>query len=155
MLILNVINIFLVVFIFPHIDVLVQDCSTSIDKALELFCSLALIHVNGLVQDCSNSMANALELLQSCAKPSIWFHHHALPGQRRLPRSQVPFAWHVTTVFPRLLLPRGVLPLTQPNMKVWLKVRSRVENPSNVVFRSLPGATELSKTGQSFSATQM
>ena len=29
---------------------------------------------DGLVQDCSNSIANALELLQSCTKPSIWYH---------------------------------------------------------------------------------
>ena len=29
--------------------------------------------IDGLVQDCSNSIAKALELLQSCTKPSIWF----------------------------------------------------------------------------------
>ena len=84
----------------------------------------------------------------------LWFHH-ALPGQRRLPRSQLPFDWQVTTVFPMLLLPRGVLPLTQPNVKVWLKVRSAFENVAKVVLRSLPGATELSKKGQIISATSL
>ena len=28
--------------------------------------------IDGLVQDCSNSIDNAMELLQSCAKPSIY-----------------------------------------------------------------------------------
>ena len=27
------------------------------------------LYIDGLVQDCSNSIAKALELLQSCAKP--------------------------------------------------------------------------------------
>ena len=30
--------------------------------------------IDGLVQDCSNSIATALELLQSCTKPSKWWH---------------------------------------------------------------------------------
>ena len=37
--------------------------------------------INGLVQDCSNSSANALELLQSCTKPSNYFH--SLSGKLR------------------------------------------------------------------------
>ena len=31
-----------------------------------------MIYLDGLVQDCSNSIAKALELLQSCTKPSIY-----------------------------------------------------------------------------------
>ena len=31
-------------------------------------------YIDGLVQDCSNSIANTMELLQSCTKPSIWYH---------------------------------------------------------------------------------
>ena len=30
------------------------------------------VYIDGLVQDCSNSIAKALELLQSCTKPSIY-----------------------------------------------------------------------------------
>ena len=31
-------------------------------------------NISGLAQDCSNSIVNALELLQSCTKPTIWYH---------------------------------------------------------------------------------
>ena len=41
-------------------------------------------HIDGLVQDCSISIANALELLQSCAKPSIWWHHRPLDLLQRM-----------------------------------------------------------------------
>ena len=30
-----------------------------------------IFYLDGLVQDCSNTVDNALELLQSCTKPSI------------------------------------------------------------------------------------
>ena len=32
-------------------------------------------HIDGLMQDCSNSIAKALELLQSCIKSSISLSH--------------------------------------------------------------------------------
>ena len=35
------------------------------------YVTIGIRHVHGLVQDCSNSIDNALELLQSCAKPSM------------------------------------------------------------------------------------
>ena len=34
-----------------------------------------ILHIIGLVQDCSISIAKALEILQSCTKPSIWWHY--------------------------------------------------------------------------------
>ena len=34
---------------------------------------IATYYIYGLVQDCSNSIAKALELLQSCTNPSIWW----------------------------------------------------------------------------------
>ena len=33
---------------------------------------ILILDIDGLVQDCSNSIAKALELLQSCTKPLIW-----------------------------------------------------------------------------------
>ena len=40
-----------------------------------------LHHIEDLVQDCTNSIANALELVQSCTKPSVWWHYSlATPG---------------------------------------------------------------------------
>ena len=40
------------------------------------------VHADGLVQDCSNSIAKALDLLQSCTKPSTY--SYGLPvGENR------------------------------------------------------------------------
>ena len=47
-------------------------CWTDCVVAGDLGCGDA--HVDGLVQDCINSIAYALELLQSCTKPSMWWH---------------------------------------------------------------------------------
>ena len=33
-----------------------------------------MLQIDGLVQDHSNSIADALEWLQSCTKPSKWYH---------------------------------------------------------------------------------
>ena len=41
-------------------------------KYLSLMWAMFFYHINGLVQDCSISIAKALEILQSCTKPSIF-----------------------------------------------------------------------------------
>ena len=38
------------------------------------FIRCLITHIDGLVQGCSNCIANVLELLQSCTKPSIYYH---------------------------------------------------------------------------------
>ena len=45
-------------------------------------CSQHWRQIDGLVQNCSNSIAKALELLQSCTKPLMYSvtHQHALPS---------------------------------------------------------------------------
>ena len=78
------------------------------------------------MQDCSNSIDNALELLQSCTKPSIYKYstllvcrviidnlqrdagwnsnqHHCLGGDNTIPLYQIPvgpFRWFITSLYP-------------------------------------------------------
>ena len=44
-------------------------CMVFVDFIIDLF---AVEYIDGLMQDCSNSIDNALELLQFCTKPLIY-----------------------------------------------------------------------------------
>ena len=64
-------------------------------------------YIDGLVQDCSNSIALAMELLQSCIKPSMYWHRketlntmvadalatQAEPGHQQWATIALPYPW--------------------------------------------------------------
>ena len=62
-----------------HNKYLLQLMESELELAEINFWNPSYSHIDGIVQDCSNSIAKALELLQSCTKP-MHYNHMIIPG---------------------------------------------------------------------------